>query len=354
MKKINYILIHKNDDKTKGFSKEFPKDTELVGMEKTPLLMPLYLMKNIIQRKRKPKAFIFRYLNDYKSFSKTLIRLISDVITVLLVKLLGIKLIWINHNVDKESIENHPLITRIRRKVIVKSSNKVVVMDKHLIDYASKTLNIDKRKVDFITFGKPAMNEEINVNNEIHTKIKKFIEDDKAERNSLIGLSIGNPNEKVLQPLLTNELIEKSQKVGINIKVILAGPMSEYMQKRNINEYKKLINNPNVLFIDGKVQINEKYIARYIDFYWRVYDDYSVPFTVYNAAYLSKPILTMEKGFLNEMVSKYNLGFVLKDEFANVENIFEELKTNRSSEYKEFIDEHNWGFAAMRLYNLSK
>lgn len=345
-----YALIQEDDVKSEKLAKEID-GIELFKMKGSTNLIPVHLVNQILKRKKKPKALVLRYLNDSNTFVKSLIRLITNTIAVLLAKLLGIKLIWICHNVDRESKVNYPLLVKIRRKMVTYLSDKILVTDKLLIEHAVRLLKVDRLKVDYLTFGRPQTLKRRNVDDYIYQKIIRFVENTEDE-NSLIGYSIGNPNLKVLQPFYTDRLIKTAAKNGINIKIILGGPIGEFIKKHDFNEYKKIISNPNILFLDGKVRIDEEKISQYIDFYWRVYDDYSVPFTVYNAVYLNKPILTMDKGFLKEMVTEYDLGTVLENDMSDIVRTIDGLKRDRTKSFEKFKDTHNWSIGAKQLYKV--
>ncbi|MFD1173224.1 hypothetical protein [Oceanobacillus picturae] len=344
-----YALIQDDDTKSQNLAKEMP-EIELYRVNGSTNKIPLLLIKQIIKRRKKPKAVILRYLNDSTSFIKSIIRFITNLVTVFLSKLLGVRLIWICHNVDKESKEYFPYLVRLRRKIVTKFSDKILVTDKLLIKHAAKILKVNEAKIDFITFGNPSINQNHNTN-DLGQEIIEFIQKNNNE-NTLFGLSIGNPNKKVLQPFYTIDLIEKAIKFGVDLKIILGGPLSDFIKKHDMDTYKKLIDNPNVLFLDGKVKVNESYISQFIDFYWRVYDDYSVPFTVYNAAYLKKPILTMGKGFLSEMVFEYELGSILENNMSNVVNAIKNLEKDRTRSYDQFTETHNWSIGAKQLYKI--
>lgn len=343
-----YAMIQDADIKTKNLAKEMT-NMELYQMKGSTNKIPIHLIKQILKRKKKPTAVILRYLNDSNTFMKSIIRCIINILTVILIKVLRIKLIWICHNVDKESRVHYPYLIKLRRNMMVKSSDKILVTDKLLIKHAARCLGVDKSKIDYLTFGEPDNKKDIIADNKIHQKIIDFV-GDRKERQTLIGFSIGNPNRKVLQPFYTNELINKAAEKGVNLKIILGGPLGEFIKKCDINTYENLVANPNVLFLDGKVEIDEEYVSQFIDFYWRVYEDYSVPYTVYNAVYLKKPILSMDKGFLKEMVEEYGLGSILKNDMSNLIEALDDLKKDKSKNFNEFVSTHNWTIGADKLY----
>src|SRR5699024_4903557 len=302
-------------------------------------------------KKKKPKAIIIRYLNDYKSLSRSTLRTCTDLSTVLLAKILKMKIYWMCHNVDKESKEHHPLLTKLRRKTIIKTASKIVVTDFLLKKYAEDFLKVKSDKLDYITFGETNFYEKVDEKDGMHQKIISFINKNKKE-NTIVGLSIGNPNNKVRHLFYTNELIKKGKEKGLDIKIIIGGPLRTFMKSTDIIEYKKLLSNSNVLLLEGKIQINEKYLSKFIDFYWRAYSDYSVPFSVYNATYLKKPLLSLELGLLQEMIIKYDIGVVLEKDMNNILDIISYLNDNKKEIFETFNRNHNWQLAAKRLEKL--
>lgn len=341
-----YALIQDDDFKAQEISKKLV-DIELYMMEGSTNKIPIHLIKQIFIRKKLPKAVILRYINDSNSFIKSLMRYLTTLITVFLLKIFKIKLIWLCHNVDKESKEFYPFLIKSRRKMIINYADSVFVTDKLLMKHAVKDLKIVHSKINYITFGKP--NKNFNIEKDVQERIIDFIES-ATDKNTLVGLSIGNPNDKVLHPFYTVELIEEAKKIGKSIKIILGGPLGDFIKQFDMQTYKELISNPNILFIDGEIHIDESYISPYIDFYWRVYNDYSVPYTVYNAVHFKKPILTMNKGFLKDMVLEYSIGTVLENDMSNIYEVINELEIDRTKEFNEFIDTHNWSISAQNIY----
>src|SRR5699024_6540980 len=94
--------------------------------------------------------------------------------------------------------------------------------------------------------------------------------------------------------------------------------IGEYLSVKDSNMLYKIENDKRIFFVNKEVMVNESEISKFIDFYWRVYNDLSVPYTVYHAVAQQKPILTQDKGFLGEMIAEYNIGEVLDDSFNNL------------------------------------
>src|SRR5690606_13593977 len=109
---------------------------------------PLFLIKQII--KKKPKAYVLRYLNDYPSFGKTLVRTASEVILILSCILFRIEIFWICHNIDRESDMYHPIMTNFRRKIVSFFSKKIFVTDELLVRKAIEVFPKHACKIESI------------------------------------------------------------------------------------------------------------------------------------------------------------------------------------------------------------
>ncbi|MDX6153990.1 hypothetical protein [Marinococcus sp. PL1-022] len=344
---MKYSLIQFDDIKAKKLS-EGMKDSKysLKTMSASPILTPLVLTKNIMTKGR-PETLIYRYLNDYPSLFKTILRILAEIFSILICAVLKVDLIWICHNVDKESKEYHPFLTNLRRKLIVRFSKKVLVTDKLLIKEAQKHLNIKPSKIDYITFGS-YLPSNTKRDQEATEKIKDFINCAKknTQEKYLIGLCISSANKKNISYEEAINLLDKSS--FYEIFLIFVGEISEEMKERNKKAYEILKEHSKVLIINEKIHINEKELSDYIDFYWRVYDDQSVPFTAYNAATIKKPILTKEIGFLGEMTSKYKIGIVL-NENNTIDEQLTKLKNWDKKNAIDFLENNNWEVAVNRL-----
>ena len=149
-KKIYCIL---DDDKTqylKRYGAKIGIDYVVPPIKKT--LFPLFLIYSIILFK-KPDAVIVRYLNDKPMFIYSLYLFISNMLTFFIAKLFKVKLIWFCHNVDKETIEFYPKLIKIQRQVLEKFSERILVMDKLLLNPAKKQFPDSIDKIDYISFG---------------------------------------------------------------------------------------------------------------------------------------------------------------------------------------------------------
>src|SRR5690554_3556319 len=110
---MDYILIQSKDSKVESLNTKMRLlGVDLEGFTGSPILIPIQLLKFMFAR-GKPIGVVYRYLNGYPSLCKDLIRFLSETFTLVLCKLLNIRLIWICHNVDRESLVYNKRITKL-------------------------------------------------------------------------------------------------------------------------------------------------------------------------------------------------------------------------------------------------
>jgi hypothetical protein len=98
----------------------------------------------------------FRYLNVYRSIFIELFLLALDYVLFMFAYLGWLEIRWIAHNLDAETINRYPGISRLRRRTLVRIASKVFVTDKILLDEARRRLRND---VIPISFGEVRLNE---------------------------------------------------------------------------------------------------------------------------------------------------------------------------------------------------
>lgn len=317
---MKYYLIQKDDVKSRNWAERFPKECQLVVQSGSPIRAPIFLIRCMLTKGR-PAGYIVRYLNDYRSLPKTILRIASEVVLVVLCTFLRIELYWISHNVDKETIRNYPRISRARRWLFATVSNKILVTDSLLIACAHKVFPKQINKLQAVSFGP------VDIGTEMNPKIASIVREHIAAHKSIatvVGLKplvlfcAGSPGHpKYLHFELVPELVEKAKTLGFYIIPIMAGDFNAKKAGRALlSKYDGI---QSVLAFDRYTKFSEDFIVNDMDFYWRVYDDWSVPFTVYEAALVRKPILTMDIGFLPALVENEKLGFVLDQDWRNLE-----------------------------------
>lgn len=339
------VLIQKNDTKSQMWARALKKhEINLIPMKGSPIKWFSFYIYNYV--KKKPKAIILRYLNDYPNLVKTILRFFSESFTLILANFLKTKIIWICHNIDKETDDYFPSITRQRRKMIQKYADHVLVLDSLLVGEAQQVFT--KSKIDYISFG---MLDKVKVDISVMNEIKKFILDN-DHRETIFGLTVGTINYKTLHYKEMPRLISEAKKNGINLKMIVCGPIGSYLKKNEPSVYNFMVSDEDILFINEYVNIDEADLYG-ISFAFKSNLDKSVPLSYYTTASAKLPVLAIEDTFSAKMVLHYNIGCVLNKDYSNIKEVLNEIQ-NKDFNFEEFLSTHSWKFAAQKFIEIIK
>lgn len=335
-----YVLIQKDDLKSRMWSRALqPHGINLMALHGSPIKWSLFYIKSII--KYKPKAIIFRYLNDYPSLGKTLLRFLSEAITIAVAKINGTAIYWICHNVDKETDSHYPYLSKIRRNLLQSYSERIFVLDEILVPYAIKAF--PKAKVDNISFGTFEIK---NKDYDCIKEINDFIAENKSDR-TIFGLCIGSINYKTIHFLEIPKLLQNAKDQGIDLKLIVGGPISGYLRQKHPEIFSYYTESKNIFFVDGFVK-HEELDIKEISFVFKSNTDLSVPLSYYTAAKANVPIMAIEDTFSAEIVIAYNLGEVVNKDYKNLSQIIEKLNNTKYS-YDSFLRKNSWDRTALKL-----
>jgi len=329
LKKI--ILIQKDDFKSRNWALEINKIgvIKMLPLNGSALYTPFTLLKYIV-RSKKPNALILRYLNDYKSFSKSIIRFFTDTFSILLVQIFNIRLYWICHNIDKESTSFYPRLTEIRRSLLKKYSIKIFVTDDLLVHHAERYLKKPREHIVPICFGEK---KQIGKDDIWIDKLKLL-----KDENKTTGLWIGSICKKNIKGL--EDIIEWCEMVSHNLQFIVIGP--NYLDN-DFTLIEQLKKHEAIIFIEQYLDLSPSRWNEIADFIYKVYDDISVPHSVYSCASSKLPFVTKKDTFLGEMIEFYKIGFTIDSFYDISQNL------NSWEENHEF--NKSWKLAAERIYN---
>jgi len=329
-------LIQKNDLKSRMWSESLQEyGIKLIPLKGSPIKWAYYFI--LFKSKMKVDFIVFRYLNDYPNVFRTLIRFSSELLTLLMAKLTNTDVYWICHNVDKETDDNYPRISKIRRRLIAKHSKTIFVLDYLLVEEAR--VQLGHQNVKNISFGD---NENIQLDEDVMEEINAFINEGKP--NTIFGLTVGTINYKTVHFMEIPRLINESINLGIDLRMIVCGPVGTYLKKNNISLFNFLKDSNKVLFIDKYVNIDESKLER-VSFVFKSNLDKSVPQSYYTSVTSKKPILSMGGTFSAEMVKYYNIGSVLYPDYSNLQTALNDLSKS-SFEFDQFLTSHSWQFSA--------
>ncbi len=343
------IFMQKLDIKSSSWSKAAESQSlgQLIPIAGSPMKMPFVLLWNILIF-RKPNGIIFRYLNDYKSPIRSILRLLTDYATVYIGIMTNIKILWICHNVDRESSSHFPTLTRYRRGLLVKKADHIFVLDDLLVYEASKLFNIDENKIIPISFG-----EIENINGELNSNVKELIQriqkwkiniNSKSSEHSLFGLWIGTASEKLYEGLkFIAEVLKSDSFEGIYFVVI--GSIGTWLKKRDYDVYKILSENKNVCFIDNHINIPTNKWPYLSDFIWKPSNDLSINLTCYNAASAKLPIVGFNDTFHGRFIDKYKIGVSISPKAELFDSKDFTLKITRwdKENASKFLKDKTWG-----------
>lgn len=356
--KKKIIIIQKLDQKSVMWANSivWGDEFQLIPVKGSPCLLVFYVFKFLLLGSR-PSGVVFRYLNDYKSLFKTLVRLVCECLSVFICKIFDIKIGWICHNVNKETIENYPKITSIRRKILVKASDRFFVTDQLLITYFCKKFNIPNELVGVTCFGtacsfstKP--DDSSRFFDLIKTWRAAFLNRTGGQKKA-IGLWIGELSEKKVRGIaLIPKIIDAASSINCDIGFVIVGPIGNLLKKTNKDLYNYLKSSDNCLFIDKHVSIPSNLWKRYFDFIWKVYEDFSVPLTAYRAVEAGLPIVTVSNTFLSQLIKNYSIGYVLNDLKLDIQNLVFCIENWTTSKESEFLNINSWDKGAIELKKL--
>lgn len=341
----NRVLIQKQDTKSQLWARHAEgAGLQFVPLRGSPILAPLQLLAAITSGSP-PVAYCMRYLNDYPGWGRSLARALADVLVVGLCRLVGIRLFWICHNVDRESDQFFPKLSRARRRLIACAADAVLVTDELLVPFAGEALQLHPAKVRAISFGPPTdiaqQSETIDLT-DLETTLSRHKTAAAGMRLRYSAtLCFGTPaaeKSEHFDELIT--FINHARDAGEYVVAVVGGDFHHNRRARRLLE--SLRAHPQVVVFDRHVRLPHGFIRGRFDYFWRGYTDYSVPFSVYEAAALGIPLLALPNGFLGKMVAHYQLGAIVAQDYSNVHEAISAVMNMRRDSLRSFIDERSW------------
>lgn len=307
----------------------------------------VFLIKNILKNNF-PHAVLFRYFNDHKNMIHSFFLAFNVIFSALLCVLFKIKIFWILHNVDKETSEHYPSIIRFLRKFVGDRATSIYVTDPLLVPVAKKLYPNWSLKIDYITFGSNPQKANLVTNSEL-LKVLHELNVNKL-KNEFVIFCPSAPGDKYTHLQYADKLITSMKKIGVNYKVIIVGNLAEYL-RINKDLKIKLVNNSDIVLFENYTSYNLDDIAPFIDFYWRALSDQSVSFTLYEAASIKKPVITLAEGFMMEAIIEYKMGSVCDFEMSNVSYVHESLLRWDEQSAINFLNNHSWEIGVKKIMN---
>lgn len=350
--KKSIFIILGDDFKVQEWRESFEVDGDELISLRNGLWMVIDVIKHLLSY-GSADAIVLRYLNDRRSFFGSCRLALGEWLSIAIAYVVGIRVVWICHNVDKETKMNYPKLTKIRRWVVAKMAVRIFVTDPLLQKYVPKFMpTASSCKVDWLTFGaySPKSIKSHSVTYDIQSFANNFRERTEADRKSpLLGLCFCSPGNKYLHFDYARALIHAAKQTKYRIALILGGNLSKDNTERQQQELNLIVNEPDILLIPRYVRVNEFELTDSFDFYWRGYRDFSMSYTLYVAASVSKPVLALDSGFVGIAVRKYRLGSVIKSNFSDLEKGLTQLESWEPDNGSKFLTTHSWRIGATRL-----
>lgn len=341
------LIFQKWDEKARMWAAHLrPWNVHAVGVESSPIRAPLFLLKEIVTGRR-PCAYVFRYLNDYRSLAKTLLRVLSEMIVIVIAKSSGTRILWILHNVDRESSEFWPRITAFRRNVIARFSSASFVIDPLLVDDAEQ--HFPGLEWEAAPFGAEAVRTASpQGTRRIVDELAKLRADLTAARRGpvFIGLCVTAMSPKCAHLFRFGELVAENGKGNWATGILFVGAFSKAGErwKRVLQEIERA---EHVRALDIELWVDEVALAPHFDFIYRSVADLSVPYSFYRAAAAGKPIITHDDGLGARIVSRCGVGLIATlDAPGDWPAFFKEWTRHR---WDAFLAERSWAIGAQRL-----
>jgi hypothetical protein len=248
--------------------------------------------------------------------------------------------------VDKETQENFPRITRFLRLLVSRFSFVIFVTDPLLVPIARRYFPKVQQKIDYITFGLPPQGTRQNTDKELLSLLKDLSLKEGREY-SVLFCPTGS-GDKYLHISNAVKLLNCAKNNGIKYKIVIAGQLDSYLNKRP-RLMQELLDHPDIFLFSNYINYDSIFVSNYIDAYWRSLKDQSVSFTLYEAALVKKPILTISDGFMGAAVEKYSMGAVLDLNFSNIKTAHQKLMHWNKDDADIFLESHSWDLAAKQI-----
>ena len=306
------ILFSVDDFKSARWTDELIRyNTEVLPSGAHTYSEILAILKGFVKRQR-VHLFVFRYLNDHRTFRRSLKYLIRDTLIILISNLLGTRILWVMHNVDRETVCYHPRLNRLRRMMIQKGAERILVTDPHLLPIA-EDFGVSRNKLGWTCFGPPKPREVDLENKKLKKEIGQFREHLQSEGfdSVYLGLCASKAAEKKNHYLKAHTVVGASDENKKScVGLIMVGNFPKGPDFEIAKE--EVIDSPFILYIEQSLSVNEAYIQDEIDFFYRSMTDQSVAYTLYVACKLDKPVFTHNTGALPVIVEKEEIGWVIR------------------------------------------
>lgn len=267
-------------------------------------------MFSVLIASRRGDVVIFRYQNNPPRFLAAVAVFLIITAQVLKGKTFGQKIVWICHNVDRETQPCHPVIQKLRRKLLFRFADAVFVLDPAFVAYCERSDAVP------ISFG-PKEGGSISSDN--LRRVEKL-----AKQVDRIVLIAGQDGGKYRSFDRIPEIHSRFAELGFTTGFVTAGMAPSQAFVPEIEQH--------LVRIDEK-NIRESRLSHVIDYIYRENSDVSIPYSIYAAATAGIPVLTRRGSILEEIVNRERIGAAL-DDFAEL--------SKEACDFEGFLRRHSW------------
>lgn len=309
-------IFSKDDGKFRGWSAALSElGVENAAVAGSPLKAPIAVVRAFLSG-RGVDGYVFRYLNDYPSFARTLVRMFSEWLVVVLVSIARGHVYWIAHNVDRESLRHHPRLSGLRRRFVTRRARCIFVTDPLLVPYAQARL-AGAKQISWMCFGRPARSGEGRGTARVAgalQQLRQRLAERYPERAVYVGLCISAPSSKCRHFLSACDFVDRFSCAESAIGVVVVGAVHTIDAGEFRAAARAMRSHEHIELIDEAVDVSESSLTDDFDFFYRAVNDLSVSYTVYVAADVRKPLIVEPGTFLAELVEHYGLGGVAAEQ----------------------------------------
>lgn len=305
----------------------------------------VYLFFLVVNRK-KPSAVIVRYLNDHPILIRSLLLALNIIFVIFICRIFKIKVFWFLHNVDSETTVNFPAVTYFLRKLVGDSSSVIFVTDPLLVAVAKGIYPQWMDKIDFITFGVRKDKQKISTDVEL-MEILSDLQKHRLQGGKVLFCPTA-AGDKYSHIASSKKLCDMARKNGVNYKVLMVGDLARYLESDSVLK-QDLVGHEDIILLNRYVEYDADVVSGFIDAYWRSLSDQSVSYTLYEAASVNKPVLTLKKGFIGYAIDVYRLGAALDMSMKNFNECHRAISSWDAASALSFLGEHSWEVAARQI-----
>lgn len=328
-----YAIIQKDDVKSRCWAcASSPEPIDIYPVSGSPFRFYARVVRSLFTRER-PLFVIVRYLNDYPAFLKTAARLLVEIISLSLCWVFSVRVVWICHNLDRETKAHFQFISRIRRTFITRIAYRILLTDEVLIDYAAQS-GVPREKVRAISFGAPPPIQSLATpERRPEERIKRWLDEEPGRINIFVG---GTYEEKTLHFALVPRLCQEATQAGLRLNVVVCCASLPTSIRNEIVRSSSPF--ARVLIVSERFQFDEKRLLPAFDYNLKVYGDFSTPYSIYASALYKLPLLTFGGGIVADFVTRYSLGVALPS-IASISSLRRDMPSFKP---KEFLESHTW------------